>query len=63
VKAKDVFGIVFLCFLITMAVSWFVNIYNLTQCDYEAPYKCEAMGVVGVIPLASPFIAWQDWGK
>ncbi len=65
-KAKDalgVLGIMWLCFLVAMVVSWPVNIYNLTQCDFEAPYKCEAMGVVGVIPLASPFVAWQDWGK
>lgn len=29
-------------------VGWCMNAYKATQCDFEAPYKCEAIRAVGV---------------
>ena len=40
---------------------WFVNAYKLTQCDFESPYKCEAIHAAGLIgaPLAAVTV-WFD---
>ena len=32
--------------------SWGVNLVKLTECDFEAPYKCEVIRGIGVAPLA-----------
>lgn len=50
-------------YFIAIIPSWPVNIYQLTQCDFEAPYKCEVIHSAGLIPLASPVTVWVDTGK
>jgi hypothetical protein len=32
------------------ATGWGLNIYKLTQCNFESPYKCEVLRVIGLIP-------------
>ena len=39
---------------------WAVNIYKLTQLDFESPYKAEAIRAVGLIPPVGAVIAWFD---
>ena len=39
------------------------NIYKLTQCDFEAPYKAEVIRAVGVFPPVGAIVGWIDFGK
>ena len=41
-------------------VSWGINFYKLTQCDFESPYKCEVIHAAGIIPPIALFTAWFD---
>lgn len=43
-----VFGLVVFIVVAFGAVSWGKNIYEVTQCDFEAPYKCEVLRIIGV---------------
>ena len=45
---------------ILAVVGYFKNIYELTQCDWEAPYKCEAIHAVGVIPVVGVFTGYMS---
>ena len=43
---------------------WGVNLYQGLNCDFEAPYKCEAIGAIGVfIPPASLVTVYVDKGE
>lgn len=44
-------------------VSWCYNLVELTECDFEAPYKCEAVHGIGLFPPAAVVTAWIDVGK
>ena len=44
--------VIFSCF--------FVNLYKLTQCDFESPYKCEVVHAIGLFPPASLIVAWFE---
>jgi len=43
---------------ICMVTAWCVNFFKLTQCDFQAPYKGEAIHAVGIIP---PFALVTVW--
>lgn len=55
-------GLVFL-FWIAVAASWVGNLVKLTECDFDAPVKCEIVHGVGLIPIASIFTIWFDTDK
>jgi hypothetical protein len=44
-------------------IGWCKNIYKLTQCDFEAPYKAEVIHTVGIIPVVGWITGWLDLGK
>lgn len=46
--------------IVFIGVCWCVNLYKLTQCDFQAPYKGEVVHAVGLIPLAAPFTVWNS---
>jgi hypothetical protein len=56
-------GLAWLVYIIAIIISWPVNVYQLTQCDFEAPHKCEVVHAVGLLPLTSPVVVWLDLGK
>jgi hypothetical protein len=56
-------GIFVLLFWLFLIVSWVKNVYEITQCDYEAPYKCEVLHLAGLVPGVSMITAWVDAGK
>ena len=43
-----------------VAGCWIGNLYKLTQCDFEKPYKCEIIHAVGIIPVASIVTVWFE---
>ena len=59
---KMLLGIAGQLLIITVALvlllSWPVNVYKLTQCDFESDYKCEVLHGVGLVPGLSPITVW-----
>lgn len=51
---------IILCILLMFGplLCWGVNVYKLTQCDFAAPYKCEAIHGAGLIPGAALVTVW-----
>jgi hypothetical protein len=44
---------------VLLATAWVVNLNQLIDCDYDAPYKCEIVHGIGlVIPIASLATVW-----
>ena len=41
-------SIIMLSILVFGCLGWFIYVYRLTQCDFEAPYKAEAIRTVGI---------------
>ncbi len=39
---------------------WVGNLVKLADCDFQAPYRCEVVHTIGVIPGASLVTAWMD---
>ena len=54
-----IFAIVF----IVGVFGYFLNIYKLTQCDFEPPYKTEVMRSIGLFPPAGAVVGYMDLGK
>lgn len=46
-----------------LALGYGMNIYKLTQCDFEAPYKAEVLHTVGLIPVVGVFTGYMEFGK
>jgi len=65
--------IVFVPFVLLLLVSvfclvgWGMNLYKLTQCDFESPYKAEACRAVGVfvapVGVIEGYITIEDGKK
>ena len=34
---------------IILSICWVVNLLQTTSCNFEAPYRCEYIGTIGVI--------------
>jgi hypothetical protein len=49
--------IIFVIFVLG-GIGWIKNIIHLTNCDFEAPYKAEAIYSVGLIPVLGAVIGW-----
>ena len=58
-----VVGIILLAVVIPGGVGWVKNITKLAQCDFEAPYKAEAIHTIGIIPPIGAITGWMDLGK
>ena len=43
--------VVSLFVVVFATVGWIANIVKLTGCDFEAPYKCEVMRSIGIVPV------------
>ena len=56
-------GVLSVALVIALIVGWIKNIDKLSDCDFEAPVKCEVMHGVGLIPVVGAFTGWMDFGK
>lgn len=45
-------------FIIFLLISWPVNLWKFTNCDFESPFKCEFFHALGLIPVFSPAVVW-----
>jgi len=52
-----------LLWILFAATSWFTNLYKFVNCDFEAPYKAEALHGIGVVTPVNLVTAWSDLGK
>jgi len=55
--------IVLILVAIISAIGWGKNLYKLSNCDFEAPYKAEVMHGIGIIPFVGAFTGYMDFGK
>lgn len=50
--------------LVTIGLLAFVtNIVKLTDCDFEAPYRCEAIHGIGLLPPVALVTVWFTTDK
>ena len=49
--------------LIAAVTGWGMNLYKLTQCDFESPYKCEVLRTVGLVPPIGAIMGYIDLDK
>ena len=59
-KGMMIFGFVVIA---VVAIGWVKNVIKLANCDFEAPYKCEVIHAVGLIPPVGMVTGWLDVGK
>ena len=54
-----------LYFVLAIAItfSYGLNIVKLNDCDFEYPYKAEAMRFMGILPPVGIVVAWIDVGE
>jgi transposase len=52
------FIIAMLLLLIYTIISWIVNLYKLTQCDFVGPWKEEVIHIIGLVPAFSWVTCW-----
>lgn len=51
-------------FLIILLLNgWIQNIIKLSNCDFEAPYKCEVIHAIGIIPPVGIFTGYMDFSE
>ena len=61
---KTGLGLFFIGLFALAAIGWCMNVYKLAVvCDFESPYKCEAVRVVGIIPPIGAIVGYIDLGK
>jgi prepilin-type N-terminal cleavage/methylation domain-containing protein len=46
--------------ILVFVTAWCVNLYKLTQCDFEPSYKGEVIHAVGLIGPAAIVTVWFD---
>lgn len=51
-EATRILLAIYLTIIILFGVGWVKNIFKLSDCDFEAPYKAEIIRGVGVLPIA-----------
>ena len=55
--------VVFFLVVILIAIGWVKNLIKLTDCDFESPYKCEVIHLVGLVPPIGAVTGWLNMGK
>jgi len=51
-------AILLILIMILAITGWGINLYKLTQCDFVAPYKCEAIRTIGIVPPLGAILGW-----
>ena len=65
-KNQNEFTVIELVFAIVFFVGvygYFLNIYKLTQCDFEPSYKAEVIRTIGLFPPVGAVVGYMDLGK
>ena len=62
-KLNTLFGsaiVLNIAIMLVIGISWCVNLYKFTQCDFEPSWKGEIIHGIGLIPVVSVVTAWSD---
>ena len=60
-KFFETLSIIWVLCVAAMILSWPVNAYQFTQCDFDTPIRCEALHGAGVfVPVLAPFVVFAD---
>ncbi len=51
---------VFVALVVSAFVGWTCNIAKLAKCDFEAPYKAEAIRIVGIFPPVGAIVGYMN---
>lgn len=54
------FLVVALIVALIAVVGWVKNIIKLIDCDFVAPYNCEVVHLIGLIPPVGAITGWVD---
>lgn len=46
--------------LMIIGICWVKNLKRLSDCDFNAPYRCEVIHGLGVVPMFSVATVWFD---
>ena len=46
--------------LVVLITGWVQNLNALTKCDFKAPYKCEVIRAVGILPPIGAVIGYME---
>lgn len=46
--------------LTIIGISWVMNLKRLSACDFNAPYRCEVIHGLGIVPMFSVVTVWFD---
>ena len=49
--------------VVVVAVGWVKNVIKLWDCDFNAPYKCEVVHGLGLMPPIGAITGWIDVGR
>ena len=49
--------------IVVIGTGWVKNIIKLSDCDFEASFKCEVVHGIGIIPPVGMITGWLDMGK
>lgn len=50
--------IIYVTILLAAVCGWGLNVYKLTQLDFEPSYKAEILRTVGLIPPVGAIMGW-----
>ncbi len=52
--------ITWIIIILLIGTGWIKDIIKLTDCDFKAPYKCEIIYGVGIVPIIGSVTGWID---
>jgi hypothetical protein len=56
----QLFGVLMVAIWVFVASCWCINVVKLTECDFEAPYRCEVVHLIGLVGPASIVTVWME---
>lgn len=62
-NTRTLIVLIYICFVVAVIGSWITNVVKLTDCDFQAPYKCEVLHGVGIFPPVALVTAWSGTDK
>ena len=55
--------IIMIVVIVLGLVGYVKNIIALSNCDFDAPYKCEVVHGLGILPPVGVITGWIDCGR
>ena len=59
----NIVSLILLALMGLAVIGYFMNAVKLYNCDFVAPYKCETIHALGIIPPIGMITGWLDAGE